>query len=326
MGLNHARRRAVLLSFAAALLAVPPSASAQAQAAWKPTRPVTIIVPYSPGGGTDVMARQLAKELARRWEQPVNVENSPGADGLIGTRRAIEAKPDGHTFVVQLPSLLLIRHLPTFKGVDPASQLVPVSAYSVLSGVYVANTAIPGNTLAEVAKYCNTAARPCSFGTTENTARLRLKMLQTDIPSMIVVNYKGGGQLITDLLGNNVNIGSMGYTAVLPHMKTGTLKVLMSSGRQRSPVLPDVPTAAESGFPQLTGETWYGLFAPLGTPATITQSVAGAVREALKDEGLLKAFATLGASPIGSTPEEFVRMIREEDERLTGLVRRFPIE
>jgi len=113
---------------------------------------------------------------------------------------------------------------------------------------------------------------------------------------------------------------------VLPHMKTGTLKVLMSSGRQRSPVLPDVPTAIESGFPQLTGETWYGLFAPLGTPAAVTQSVAAAVREALKDEALLKAFATLGASPIGSTPEEFVLMIRDEDERLTGLVRKFPIE
>ncbi len=328
MGLLHGRRRAALFSLAAALVAVhaPASAQAQPQPAWKPSRPVTIIVPYSPGGGTDVMARQLAKELARRWDQPVNVENSPGADGLIGTRRAIEAKPDGHTYVVQLPSLLLIRHLPAFKGIDPASQLVPVSAYSVLSGVYVANAAIPGNTLAEVAKHCNTAAKPCSFGTTENTARLRLRMLQTDIPSMIVVNYKGGGQLITDLLGNNVNIGSMGYTAVLPHMKSGTLKVLMTSGRQRSPVLPDVPTATESGFPQLTGETWYGLFAPLGTPPAITQAVAAAVRESLKDEALLKAFATLGASPIGSTPEEFVRMIRDEDERLTGLVRKFPIE
>ena len=101
MGLLHGRRRAALFSLAAALVAVhaPASAQAQPQPAWKPSRPVTIIVPYSPGGGTDVMARQLAKELARRWDQPVNVENSPGADGLIGTRRAIEAKPDGHTYV-----------------------------------------------------------------------------------------------------------------------------------------------------------------------------------------------------------------------------------
>ena len=320
-------RRCALLAVAAALLcaASPPAALAQ-QPAWKPTRPVTIIVPYSPGGGTDVMARQLSKELSRRWEQPVNVENYPGADGLIGSRRAIEAKPDGHTLLVQLPSLVLIRHLPNFKGVDPVTQLMPVSAFSVLSGVYVANTAIPGNTLGEVLRHCNTAPKPCSFGTTENTARLRMKMLAVEIPSMIVVNYKGGGQLITDLMGNSVNVGSMGYTAVIPHMKSGTLKVLMTSGKLRSPVLPDVPTATESGFPQMTGETWYGLFAPLGTPTTITQSVAAAVREALKDPALLKSFAVLGASPIGNTPEEFAKLIREEDEQLTALVRRFPIE
>ena len=318
-------RRTAISALTAALCAVVAAPSAFAQAAWKPTRPVTLIVPYSPGGGTDVMARQIAKELTKRLDQPVNVENHPGADGLIGTRRAIEAKPDGHTFLVQLPSLVLIRHLPNFKGVDPATQLLPVSAYSVLSGVYVANAAIPGNTLAEVVQYCKTAATPCSFGTTENTARLRLQMLATEIPSMVVVNYKGGGQLITDLLGNNVNVGSMGYTAVIPHMKSGMLKVVMSSGKQRSPVLPDVQHSIEAGFPQLTGETWYGLFAPLGTPSAITETMAAAVRDSLKDESLLKSFAILGATPIGNTPEEFARMIKEESDRRSELVRRFPI-
>lgn len=312
---------------AAAVLGPLNDARAQAQPAWKPDRAVTFIVPYSPGGGTDVMARQVAKELTRRWNQPVNVENHPGADGLIGTRRAIEAKPDGHTFLVQLPSLVLIRHLPSFKGTDPATQLLPVTAYSVLSGIYVANAAIPANNLKELIAYCRTATQPCSFGTTENTARLRLQMLQsTHLPSMIVVNYKGGGQLINDLIGNTVNIGSMGYTAVLPHMNSGKLKVLMSSGRERSPVLPDVQSAPESGFPELVGETWYGLFAPLGTPKPILDSVAAAVREAIKDEGVLKSFAVLGATPIGNTPEAFAQMIREESERLETLVRRFPIQ
>lgn len=320
------RRRTAISTVAAALCALAAAPGALAQTAWKPTRAVTLIVPYSPGGGTDVMARQVAKELTRQWNQPVNVENHPGADGLIGTRRAIDAKPDGHTFLVQLPSLVLIRHLPSFKGVDPATQLMPVTAYSVLSGVYVANAAIPGNTLGEVVAHCKTAATPCSFGTTENTARLRLQMLATELPSMIVVNYKGGGQLINDLLGNNVNIGSMGYTAVLPHMKSGTLKVLMSSGKQRSPVLPDVQNSLEAGFPQLTSETWYGLFAPLGTPPEIAESVAAAVKEALKDESLLKSFSILGATPIGNTPDEFARMIKEESDRLSELVRRFPIQ
>jgi tripartite-type tricarboxylate transporter receptor subunit TctC len=143
---------------------------------------------------------------------------------------------------------------------------------------------------------------------------------------MIVVNYKGGGQLITDLVGNSINVGSMGYTAVIPHMASGKLKVVMSSGRERSPVLPDVQSAIEAGYPQLLGETWYGLFAPLGTPKPIVDAVSAAVREAIKDEAVLKAFATLGASPIGNTPEQFAQLVREEAERLEALVRRFPIQ
>jgi tripartite-type tricarboxylate transporter receptor subunit TctC len=327
MALLRSRRAFAAACAAFASLAASTSPVAHAQPTWKPDRPVTFIVPYSPGGGTDALARFVAKDLQRRWGQTVNVENYPGADGLIGTRRAIEAKPDGYTFLVQLPSLLLNRHLPGFKGTDPITQLMPVSAFAVLSGVYVVNVAIPGNTLGEVIAHCRTAATPCTFGTTENTARLRLQMLQeTLLPSMIVVNYKGGGQLITDLVGNNVNVGSMGYTAVIPHMKTGNLKVVMTSGTRRSPVIPDVPTSIESGFPQLTGETWYGLFAPLGTPRPIIDAVSAAVREVARDEAVVKSFAALGASPIGNTPEEFVQLIRDEDGRLSELVRRFPLQ
>ena len=311
----------------AALASALGAAGAHAQATWKPERPVTLVVPYSPGGGTDVMARLVAKELTRIWDTPVNVENTPGADGLIGTRRVIDAKPDGYTYLVQLPSLTLNRHLPGFKGADPVSQLIPTTAYSVLSGVYVVNTAIPGNTLREVITYCRTAPTPCTFGTTENTARLRLQMLkETELPSMIIVNYKGGGQLINDLLGNTINVASMGYTAVLPQMKTGKVKVVMSSGKARSPVLPEVQSAIEAGFQQLYGETWYGLFAPLGTPRPILDAVAAAVKLAIKEESVVKGFATLGATSIGNTPDEFAQLVREEADRLEALVKRFPIQ
>lgn len=317
------RRALVALASIVTLCA---SSWAQAQGVWKPDRPVTIVVPYSPGGGTDALARHVSKELARIWGQPVNVENSPGADGLIGSRRVIEARPDGYTLLVQLPSLTLNRHLPGFKGVDPATQLVPISIFATLSGVLVVNSAIPGRTLPEVVAHCRSATPPCSYGTTENIARLQGQMLAVDLPSMVVVNYKGGGQLITDLVGNSINVGSMGYTAVIPHMASGKLKVVMSSGRERSPVLPDVQSAIEAGYPQLLGETWYGLFAPLGTPKPIVDAVSAAVREAIKDEAVLKAFATLGASPIGNTPEQFAQLVREEAERLEALVRRFPIQ
>jgi tripartite-type tricarboxylate transporter receptor subunit TctC len=299
---------------------------AAAQTAWKPTKPVTIIVPYSPGGGNDAVGRFLAKELQRLWGQPVNVENHAGADGLVGTRKAIDAKPDGYTLLVQIPSLVLNAYLPGFKGVDPVKQLVPVSAFAKLSGVIAINAAIPANSMSELVQYCKTAAQPCSFATTEAGARLRAQQLGTDIPSLIVVNYKGGGQLITDLVGNSVSIALMGYTAVIPYMTSKALKVIMSVGKTRTPVLPDVPTAAEAGFPQLESETWYGLFAPLGTPPEIVESISASVREALKDEGLRKSFATIGGVPVGNTPAEFAALVRDDADKWRELIRRFPIQ
>lgn len=318
--------RVGLASIAIAVTLVGGLARAQSPAPWKPDRPVTIVVPYSPGGGTDTLARFLSKELARLWGQPVNVENNAGADGLIGTRRVIEAKPDGYTLLVQLPSLTLNSHLPGFKGADPAKQLVPISVFATLSGVLVANAAIPGANALEVMRNCRTAAKPCTLGTTENTARLQGQQLLVDYPSTIIVNYKGGGQLITDLVGNSLNMALMGYTAVIPHMKSSSLKLLFSAGRTRSPVLPDVPTAAEAGFPQLESETWYGLFAPLATPQPVIDSVAAAIREAVKSEAYLKSVALLGGVPGGNSPAEFAALVRSDGERFAALVRQFPIQ
>ncbi len=326
MGLIRTLLRTASACAALAATALATAPGVAAQGAWKPDRPVTVVVPYSPGGGTDALARHVSKELARIWGQNVVVENTPGADGLIGSRRVIDAKPDGYTLLVQLPSLTLNRHLPGFKGADPSAQLIPISMFATLAGVVVVNSAIPGNTLPEVVRHCRTAAQPCSYGTTENIARLQGQMLAVDLPSMVVVNYKGGGQLITDLVGNSVNMALMGYTAVIPYQQSGKLRIVMSAGRKRSPVLPDVPTAAESGYPQLEAETWYGLFAPLGTPQAVIDGVAAAVRDAVKEETYLKSIAILGASPVGNTPAEFAARVREDGERFGDLVRRFPIQ
>ncbi len=313
---------------AAALLAVGicSAPQASAQSGWRPDRPVTIIVPYSPGGGTDAIARFAAKALQREWAQPVNVENVPGADGLIGTRKAIDAKADGYTLLIQLPSLVLNSHLPGFKGADPATRLRPISIIASMSGVMVANAALPVNTMEDVVRYCRTASHACSLGTTENSARLRAKLLMSDIPSLVVVNYKGGGQLITDLVGNNVNLGLMGLTAVLPYKDSGKLKIVMSSGPLRSPVLPDIQAAPEAGFAKLKSETWYALFAPLDTPPEVVEAVAATVRSIVKDEEMVKSLARLGATPIGNTPSDFAALVAEESKTFGDLVRRFPIE
>jgi tripartite-type tricarboxylate transporter receptor subunit TctC len=317
------RRRAVA---ALALAACVPVAAIAAD--WKPDHPVTLVVPYSPGGGTDAQTRVVAKELQQIWGQPVIVENVPGADGVIGTRKVTDAKPNGLTLLVQLPSLTLIKHLPTFKGIDPLAQLVPVSAFSALPGVVTANAALPVKSMEQLVRYCKSAATPCSVGTTENMARLQARVLgeESALPTLVVANYKGGGQMITDLVANNISFAIAGSTAVMPFVKTGALRVVMTMGDKRSAVLPDVPSAIEAGFASFDATTWYGLFAPKGTPAEIQQGIAAAVREAVKSEDLRKSLSTIGAEPVGNTPAEFTAMVQREAKRIEAQVKRFPLE
>lgn len=317
------RRSAVA---ALALAACLPVAAIAAD--WKPDRPVTLVVPYSPGGGVDAQTRVVAKELQQIWGQPVIVENAPGADGVIGTRKVIDAKPNGQTLLVQIPSLTLIKHLPTFKGIDPLAQLAPVSALSTLPGVVAANAAVPAKTMDELVRYCKGAATPCSVGTTENMARLQARIMgeESALPTLVVANYKGGGQLITDLVANNISFAISGSTVMIPFVKTGALRVLMTMGDKRSSVLPDVPTAIEAGFPSYDATTWYGLFAPKGTPAEVQQGIAAAVREAVRRDDVRKMFGTIGAEPLGNAPAEFNAMVKRDAKRIESQVKRFPLD
>lgn len=312
----------------AALTFAAGTTAAGAQPAWKPDRPVTLVVPYSPGGGTDAQARAVATELQRIWGQAVIVENTPGADGAIGTRKVTDAKPDGYTLLVQIPSMTLIKHVPGTKGFDPIAKLTPVSAFSALPAVFVSNAKLPGRTLREVIDNCKTATQPCSIGTTENTARLQAKQLAAEesIKELTIVNYKGGGQLITDLVANNVNMGIMGLTAALPHAKAGTLRILATFGSKRIPGIGDIPSTVEAGFPSYSATTWYGLFAPKATPAPVIDAIASAVTEAVKGDVAKTTFASIGAQAIGNSPSEFSAMVKDESARMDALAKRFPFE
>ena len=229
---------------------------------------------------------------------------------------------------MQIPSITVLKNLPAAKGFDPVAQLQPVTAYSLLPGVFVASAAVPGKTLAEVVRHCKAAPQPCSYGTTENVARLQGRQFAAEagMENMIVVNYKGGGQLITDLVANNVNLSLMGATAALPHYKSGAIKILASAGRKRSAALPEVPSAIEAGFPAFDTATWYGLFAPKATPVAAVDAIAAAVREAIKGDAVQKTLTTLGADALGTTPAEFAAMVRADSERNEALARRFPLE
>jgi tripartite-type tricarboxylate transporter receptor subunit TctC len=324
--LNSTPRRTLFIGLLA--LALQSTVQAQPAAAWKPDRPVTLVVPYSAGGGVDAQARAVARELSAHWGQPVLVDNVEGAEGLIGTRKVTAAKPDGLTLLVQIPSIALLKHLPSSKGYDPLAQLAPVAELSVLPGIFAVNAALPAKTLAEAVQHCRKAVPPCSIGTTENVARLQARMLQADagLAGMVVVNYKGGGQIVTDLLANNVNMGIMGPAAVLPHHRSGALRILAVLGNKRSAALPAVPTVAEAGFPALQAITWYGLFAPRDTPKPVVDGIAAAVARAVKSGAALTTFATFGADASGAGPGEFAATVQGEVRRLDAAVQRFPLD
>ncbi len=322
------RQRQTLFTVGALLAAAMASPSAHAQAAWKPDRPVTLVVPYSAGGGTDATARAVSKQLGVLWGQPVVVENMPGADGLIGTRRVMEAKPDGYTLLLQVPAIVVTKYTPGLKGIDPLARLDPLTAVSQSPAAIVASARLPVRTFAEFIAYCKTAAQPCSLASGESLARISARQLAAEagIPNLIVVNYRGTGAIVTDLISNNVNMAFTGITAALPHYRAGTLKIFATQGRQRAAVLPEVPTTAEAGFPQFQSVTWFGLFAPKGTPAAVANGIVAALREAVKDADVQKTIAAAGAEPVVNSPAEFAAQVREESERLGALVKTYPLE
>ncbi len=240
----------------------------------------------------------------------------------------MDAKPDGYTLLLQVPAIVVAKYTPGLKGIDPLAQLEPVTAVSQSPAVVVVSAKLPVKTLAELVAYCKTADQPCSVASGESTARISSKQLAADagIPNLILVNYRGTGAIVTDLIANNVNLAFTGITAALPHYRAGTLKILTTQAPQRSAVLPEVPTSAEAGYPQFQSVTWYGLFAPKGTPAALTQGIVAALRNAVKDADVQKAIAAAAAEPVVNSPAEFATQVRYESERLGQLVKQYPIE
>jgi tripartite-type tricarboxylate transporter receptor subunit TctC len=302
--------------------------AAQAQPAWKPDRPVTLVVPYAAGGGTDTTARAVSKQLGVIWNQPVVVENLPGADGLIGSRRVMDAKPDGYTLLLQVPAIVVTKYTPGLKGIDPLARLEPVTAVAQSPAAIVASAKLPVKTLPELIQHCRTRREPCSLATGESSARINAKQLAAEaaVPNLITVNYRGTGAIVSDMIANNVDFAFTGITAALPHHKAGTLRILATQGPSRAAVLPEVPTTAEAGFPQFRSVTWFGLFAPKGTPAPVTAGIVAALREAVKDAEVQKTIAAAGAEPVVNAPAAFAAQVRDESERLGALVKRYPLE
>ena len=291
------------------------TASAQS---W-PSRPIRIVVPYAPGGASDVAARNVAQPLSEALGQPVVVENRAGAGGLVGTEAVASAPADGYTLLLYVENNTIFPSTVKDLRHDPVASFTPVSVLVRGSNVLAATPALPVNNLQELVKYAKEHPNALSYATpgTGTSQHLAFEIIRNAADVDIVhVPYKGGGQAIIDLVGGKVELGMIGIAPTLAHIKAKSIKPLAVTGRTRSPMLPDVPTVAESGFPGFAAEQWLGIVAPAKTPPAIVARLHDEIAKIMRQKPMIERMAALGmeAAPSAS-PDEFAALIRDELKR-----------
>ncbi len=304
------------------LLAIVLLSAAVAQGQGWPAKPIRMVVAFAPGGSTDVAVRSLAERLAPALGQPVVVENRAGAGGNVAAEYVLKQPADGYTVLATADSLASNPHLYKL-AFDPRRDFVPVMQLTRQPIVMGVHPSVGANTLAEliaIAKakpglaYATSGSGSIQHMAGEWFAKLAGIQL-THVP------YRGGGQAITDLLGGQVPLGSLGNTPLLPHYRAGKLKILAQTSARRSPSLPDVPTYAEAGLKDLVLEQWLGLFVIAGTPPEAVQRLNAEANRGLADASVRERYAQNGLEPVGGTVEQFARQYRDDYEKYARLIK-----
>jgi len=312
-----------------AILIIMLSMPAASIAAW-PDRPITLIVPFTPGTGIDLIARQLAAHLPEALGQPVVVENLAGASGNIGTEKAVRADPDGYTFLVTVNTLVMNRSLYKNKlRFDPLSDLVPVGQTSWGSLLLVTHPSNAANTVAEVAQAAKAQPGKLTYGTPGVGTPHHLSMalfLDGIDATMLHVPYKGTSGAVTDMLAGRLDYMFLPVHVALPHVRAGQLKVIATGSPKRLPQIKDVPTLTESGLKDADVDMWYGLFAPKGTSDDVVQRMNQAINHVLEDPSVAKAFDAQGMVPATSNPAEFGELVLKDAKRWDNVISRNEIK
>lgn len=317
-------RRTLTLAAASALglLALTPLA-AQAQAF--PTKAITIIVPFSAGGTTDILARVLGQFISKDLGQPVIIDNRAGAGGNIGTQLVARAAPDGYTILMGTVGTHAINQsLYPKLAFDPIKDFAPLTRVALVPNLLVANPAQPFKTVKELMAYAKANPGKVTFGSSGSGTSIHLsgelfkQMAGVDIQH---VAYKGSAPAVNDLLGNHIAIMFDNMPSAISHVKAGKLRPLAVTTAQRSPALPDVPTIAEAGVPGYEATSWFGLLAPAKTPAPVVAKLNAAILKALADPDVKNKLLEQGAEPAGETPAQFAAFIASETVKWGKIVK-----
>lgn len=298
--------------------------AAQAQAPEWPSRPVRFIVPYPPGGPTDIMGRIIAQAVQGPLGQPFVVENRAGANGLIGSEQAARAAPDGSTFLVNASAHVIVPHLTPNMPIDVLADFAPVTNIAAVPLWLVVNPALPVRSVAEFIAYARanpgriSYASSSSGGATHLAGELFKQLTGTD---MVHVPYRGSGPAVQDLIAGNVHAMFDSVPSSAASARDGRLRALAVTTRNRIAIFPDLPTIAEAGVPGYEISTWYGIWAPARTSPAIIARLQQAVATAARNPETRARFDALGAEPVADSPEDYARFIRAEYDRWGKLVR-----
>ena len=310
-------------SLSAAALAASVAAPSLAQSTW-PNKPIRIIVPYTPGGFTDQMARLLQVGLQQRLGQPVIIDNKPGANSLIGVDALAKAPPDGSTFGVVIAAYAANTTLYPKLPYDPKKDLVGVSLMGVSPLLAAVNNDAPFKTAKELIAYARANPGKVSFGSsgTGAAAHLTTELLKSLTGTyMIHIPYRGAVPALTDLIGGQIQLFLDAPTGLINQGKAGKVRLIGVASDRRLPALPDVPTFIEQGFPGFTGSTWAGMLAPAGTPRDIVKRMSDEVARIIKSDETRAKLEAMGTFPSGSTPEEFDAFINAETVKWAQVIK-----
>ena len=294
------------------------------QPAW-PNRPLRIIVPFSAGGTTDILARILAQPLGERLGQPVVVENRPGAGGNIGADAVAESN-DGHTLLMTTIGTAAINYA-LYGASMPyrPEDLAAVSNFAIVPNVIIASPTLPVRTLQDVVDLAKRRREGLTIGSSGNGTSLHLTgelLKEAAGIDLIHVPFRGSAPMLTEVLAGRVDIAVDNLPSSLGHIREGRLKALAVTTERRSPALPDVPTTREAGYPAVDAVAWFGIQAPASMPQAHIERLASEIQALLRDPAVRQRVAEQGAEPVGSTPEEFQAFIQREINRWADVVRR----
>ena len=315
-------RRLALKACALAVLGLAAAGGALAET-W-PSKPVTLVVPFPPGGTTDVLARALSDKLAVSIGQPVIVENKPGAGATLGADVVAKGKADGHTLLIGAVHHTIASSVYKKLPYDFQKDFAPVTTVALVPNVLVVNAATPAKNVAELVALAKAQPGKLTYGSNGNGTAQHLIGTQFENNTgteLIHVPYKGSGPLTTDLIGGQITMSFDTVTPVLQHIKSGKLRALAVTTGKRASVLPDVPTLAESGLKGFDIGTWFGVLAPAATPKDVVAKLNAEMVKVIRSDDFRARMTEIGAEPIGNTQEQMAQQIKAETEKFAKLVK-----